>query len=47
MVVNRTPLIGEHTTELLSDVLGYDEDKITSLRKAEVIKSQESIEAAD
>jgi crotonobetainyl-CoA:carnitine CoA-transferase CaiB-like acyl-CoA transferase len=31
MVVNPTPLIGEHTRELLSDVLGYDDEKIGSL----------------
>ncbi|MCS5689739.1 MAG: CoA transferase, partial [Acidimicrobiales bacterium] len=39
MVVNPTPLIGEHTRELLSDVLGYDDEKIGSLEGSQVIKT--------
>lgn len=46
MVVNPTPLIGEHTTELLSEVLGYDEEKISSLQDAKVVKSSETTAAA-
>jgi crotonobetainyl-CoA:carnitine CoA-transferase CaiB-like acyl-CoA transferase len=46
MVVNPTPLIGEHTTQLLSEVLGYDDDKINSLREAQVVKSSETTAAA-
>ena len=46
MVVNPTPLIGEHTTELLSEVLGYDEEKINSLQESQVVKSAESTAAA-
>ena len=46
MVVNPTPLIGEHTRELLSDVLGYDEEKIGSLEDSQVIKTTESTPAA-
>jgi CoA:oxalate CoA-transferase len=46
MVVNPTPLIGEHTTQLLSEVLGYDDDKINSLREAQVVKSSETASAA-
>lgn len=47
MVVNPTPLIGEHTTELLSNVLGYDDEKIASLHQTEVVSSRESIEPTD
>jgi crotonobetainyl-CoA:carnitine CoA-transferase CaiB-like acyl-CoA transferase len=46
MVVNPTPLIGEHTRELLSDVLGYDDEKIGSLEGSQVIKTTESTPAA-
>ena len=46
MVVNPTPLIGEHTRELLSDVLGYDDEKIGSLEDSQVIKTTESPPAA-
>ena len=46
MVVNPTPLIGEHTRELLSDVLGYDDEKIGSLEDSLVIKTTESTPAA-
>jgi len=27
------PLLGQHTQEILSDVLGYSEDEMTSLRQ--------------
>jgi len=46
MVVNPTPLIGEHTRELLSDVLGYDDEKIGSLEDSQVIKTTETTPAA-
>ena len=46
MVVNPTPLIGEHTRELLSDVLGYDDEKIGSLEESQVIKTTESTPVA-
>lgn len=46
MVVNPTPLVGEHTTELLSEVLGYDEDRIRSLHDGQVVKSSEAAAAA-
>jgi len=31
-VVKRSPLLGEHTDEVLKDVLGYDDAKISSLK---------------
>ena len=46
MVVGSTPLVGEHTTEILSDVLGYDDSKIQSLHDAAVVKSAERVAAA-
>jgi formyl-CoA transferase len=30
--VTRSPLLGEHTDEILSDVLGYDADEIAAIR---------------
>lgn len=32
--VERSPLLGEHTTEILSDVLGYSQDEITEIKKS-------------
>ena len=46
MVVGTTPLVGEHTTEILSDVLGYDNSKIQSLHDSSVVKSAEKAAAA-
>ena len=36
-IENPPPLLGQHTDEILSDVLGYSKDEITELRKLEVI----------
>ena len=46
MVVGSTPLVGEHTTEILGDVLGYDDSKIQSLHDSAVVKSAERVAAA-
>jgi formyl-CoA transferase len=32
--IERSPLLGEHTEEILKDVLGYSEDRIASLKSA-------------
>ena len=37
MVVGSTPLVGEHTEQILSGVLGYDEARIRALVDAEVV----------
>jgi formyl-CoA transferase len=37
VVVERSPLLGEHSEEILGEVLGYSEDEITSLREAGAI----------
>ncbi len=34
VVVERSPLLGEHTEEVLSEVLGYSEDEIVALKEA-------------
>ena len=34
VVVERSPLLGEHSDEILSDVLGYSADEISALREA-------------
>ncbi|MBA7604441.1 Acetyl-CoA:oxalate CoA-transferase [subsurface metagenome] len=36
-IENPPPLLGQHTDEILSDVLGYSKAEITELRKSEVI----------
>ena len=46
MVVGSTPLVGEHTTEILRDILGYDKGKIQSLHDSEVVHSAESVPVA-
>jgi len=33
-VIRRSPLLGEHTDEILHDVLGYEKEKISKLRSA-------------
>jgi len=37
VTVERSPLLGEHSVEILAEVLGYSEDEITSLREAGAI----------
>ena len=37
MVVGSTPLVGEHTEQILSDVLGYDDARIRGLVNASVV----------
>jgi formyl-CoA transferase len=32
--IERSPLLGEHTDEVLRDVLGYDTDRVAALRNA-------------
>jgi formyl-CoA transferase len=33
-MIKRSPTLGEHTDEVLKEVLGYDQARITSLRGA-------------
>jgi len=42
MVVGQTPTVGQHTQEILSDLLGYTDDRIEALQAAEVIRCEES-----
>ena len=37
MVVGSTPLVGEHTEQILSGILGYDEARIRALVEADVV----------
>ncbi|MDP6302328.1 MAG: CoA transferase [SAR202 cluster bacterium] len=46
MVVGSTPVIGEHTNEVLSDILGYDDDKVRALHDSEVVRSTDASDAA-
>ena len=39
MVVGSAPLIGEQTNEVLSDILGYGDDKVRALHEASVVAS--------
>lgn len=36
--IGRAPLLGEHVDEILTDLLGYGEDRIAALRKARVLR---------
>lgn len=38
--IKRSPLLGEHTDEILSEVLGYAEDKIASLKSEGAFQAQ-------
>ena len=42
MVVGSAPVVGEHTTEVLRDILGYDDTRIRSLHDSEVVSSATS-----
>ena len=33
-VIKRSPTLGEHTDEVLTDVLGYDAGKVTAMKAA-------------
>ena len=46
MVVGSTPLVGEHTTEILRDILGYGDDRIQTLHDSQVVRSAEMAAAA-
>ncbi|MAF52141.1 MAG: carnitine dehydratase [Chloroflexi bacterium] len=46
MVVGPTPVIGEHTNEVLSDILGYDDAKVRSLHDSEIVRSTDASDAA-
>jgi formyl-CoA transferase len=37
VVVERSPLLGEHTEEVLTSVLGYSAEEIASLQEAGVV----------
>ena len=40
MVVGSAPTIGQHTQEILSDILGYDDDQINQLQSKEIIRCE-------
>jgi crotonobetainyl-CoA:carnitine CoA-transferase CaiB-like acyl-CoA transferase len=46
MVVGSTPLVGEHTKEVLQDILGYDDDRVRELHETGIVKSVGSTAAA-
>jgi crotonobetainyl-CoA:carnitine CoA-transferase CaiB-like acyl-CoA transferase len=46
MVVGSAPVVGQHTTEILRDTLGYDDAKIQSLIDSSVVGSAEQTAAA-
>jgi formyl-CoA transferase len=39
--VKRSPLLGEHTEEILKDVLGYSEAEVAAIRASGAITPQE------
>ena len=40
MIVGSAPTIGQHTEEILSGILGYDDDKINQLQSKEIIRCE-------
>ena len=46
MTVGETPVVGQHTNEILRGVLGYDSDRIAALSEAQVIKRAGELNAA-
>ena len=46
MTVGETPVVGQHTDEILRDVLGYDEARVSALADAQVVKRAEPAQAA-
>ena len=44
--VERSPLLGEHTTEIMRDVLGFSDAEIEAAREAGVIGGEDSDKAA-
>jgi len=44
--IERSPLLGEHTDEVLKEVLGYDETRIGALRKAGAFSNPPKAKAA-
>ena len=44
--VERSPLLGEHTTEIMRDVLGFSDAEIEAAREAGVIGGEDSGKAA-
>ena len=46
MTVGETPVVGQHTDEILRGVLGYDSDRIAALSEAQVVKRAGELDAA-
>lgn len=46
MTVGETPVVGQHTDEILRGVLGYDSDRIAALSEAQVVKRAGELNAA-
>ena len=44
--MKRSPLLGEHTTEIMRDVLGYGDAEIEAARREGAIGSEDSEKAA-
>ena len=41
MVVGSAPKVGEHSQEVLSDILGYSDDRISELHEAGIVRSRD------
>ena len=46
MTVGETPVVGQHTDEILRDVLGYGAERIAALSESQVIKRAGELDAA-
>ena len=47
IVVGSAPLVGEHTEEILRDILGYPEERVQALEDGGVVRSTEPSLVAD
>ena len=47
VVVGSAPLVGEHTQEVLRDILGYPEERVQALQDSGVVRRAEPSTAAD
>ena len=45
--VTRSPLLGEHTEEILTDVLGYSDEEVASIKASGAIGDAPKAEAAE
>ncbi len=46
-VVTRSPLLGEHTDEILKDVLGFNDNQVAEIHNSGAVSAPRKVEAAE